>query len=73
MKQVCGLGQGLACIFLWCVIASLMSPRAGTTQYLQPCGNSTCYNGGSHVCNEYTGTCLCQHPYTGPYCEVVVG
>lgn len=41
-------------------------------QYVRPCGNSTCYNGGSHVCNEYTGTCLCQHPYTGQYCENVV-
>ena len=60
-------------ILLWCVIASLMSLHADLAQYVRPCGNSTCYNGGSHVCNDYTGTCLCRHPYTGQYCENVVG
>ena len=55
------------------MVAPLISPHADVTMYLRPCGNATCYNGGSHVCNEYTGTCLCRHPYTGQYCEDVVG
>ena len=80
VKQVCCSGTETCMyirmyvrILLWCVIASLTSLHADLAQYVRPCGNSTCYNGGSHVCNEYTGTCLCRHPYTGQYCENVVG